>query len=163
MLTSGDLAMVDDEDFGRIACFPWCLMRSGALRYATCHIPDSGKHGGNYFMHRLVMGVSDSAILVDHRDGNGLNCQKVNLRLASNQQNQWNGRKRQTATSKFKGVCYRAETKRRRARWRAHMRINGKITHLGQFKTEIEAARAYDVAALQHFGEFALLNFPQKL
>ena len=59
-------------------------------------------------------------------------------------------------TSQYKGVM------KRKNRWRARIRLEGKDINLGQFGTEVEAAKAYDTAARQHLGQFALLNFPQE-
>jgi hypothetical protein len=93
---------------------------------------------------------------VDHEDGNGLNNQRSNLRIASPTQNQGNARRRKDNTSGYKGVSWY----RRTNKWKAHIRVDKKLRHLGYFIDLTDAARAYDAAALEHFGEFAHLNFP---
>jgi hypothetical protein len=85
----------------------------------------------------------------------GLDNQRQNLRLATNQQNCRNihgGR----GTSAYKGVSAHQMSHR----WRARLTVDGRETHLGMFDTEEAAALAYDEAARRHFGEFACPNFP---
>lgn len=98
-----------------------------------------------------------AGLLVDHKDNNGLNNQRENLRLASGSQNKANCAKYSNNTSGYKGVTLRKE----RNTWRAQIRVNNKLIILGCFVDKEEAARAHDKAALLYFGEFAQLNFPQ--
>jgi hypothetical protein len=94
--------------------------------------------------------------LIDHRDGNGLNNTRRNLRRATDAQNCRDSPQRRGA-SQFKGVTWVA----RNEKWRAVIAVCGKQTSLGYFEHEYDAARAYDAAALKHFGEFACINFPE--
>jgi hypothetical protein len=96
---------------------------------------------------------------VDHIDGDGLNNRLENLRLATTTNNNRNQRKRtgRTYSSQYKGVSYRQD----RDTWLAAIGVDYKRVKLGTYPTEEEAAKAYDVAALQFFGEFARLNFPK--
>jgi hypothetical protein len=103
-------------------------------------------------MHRLILRV-DANTQVDHRDGNGLNNTRGNLRPATHAQNQHNSRLRKDNQSGFKGVH------RQGNRWVARIRVDGEQKHLGSFRTPEEAARAYDAAALRLRGEYARLNF----
>lgn len=103
-------------------------------------------------MHRIIMGIPDSRI--DHRDNNGLNCQKYNLRLATSHENNWNAQKKLGTTSKYKGVAWYKQTKK----WCSKIHINGENKHLGYFLDETEAAITYNNAAIKYFGEFAKLN-----
>lgn len=81
------------------------------------------------------------------------------MRICSPENNKRNTRKWRTPTSsKFKGVCF----DKKWGKWTAQI-TNGKKIHLGRFGTELEAAQAYDKAAKEHFGEFAVLNFPTKV
>ena len=105
-------------------------------------------------MHRVIMGLGPDGPKVDHKDGNGLNNQRENLRLASTIQNGQNRRPDKRGSSKYKGVCWKS----RRSHWEASIQHNGKRIHLGCFQNELEAARAYDKTALEFFGEFARIN-----
>lgn len=105
-------------------------------------------------MHRLILGVTNPKIKIDHRDGNGLNNQRHNLREATQAQNLANSRPR-SGSSRFKGVTFRSPDK-----WIAQISKDGKHTYLGIFRDEFDAATAYNFAAIEMFGEFARLNRP---
>ena len=97
-------------------------------------------------------------LLVDHRNGDGLDNRRDNLRLATHSENMMNRPKiKSPTTSRFVGVYF---DKARRL-WVARIHLNGKCIWLGRFATEIEAAKAYDEAAKKYHGEFARLNFPE--
>jgi hypothetical protein len=96
------------------------------------------------------------AILVDHRDGDGLNNMRSNLRFATSRQNAMNRSKWKSSDSRFKGVH------RDGKRWRAIITLGGKRIHLGCFASDEEAALAYNDAALANYGEFAKLNVIEK-
>jgi hypothetical protein len=107
--------------------------------------PDGTQHG--QLMHNLIMGF----IGVDHEDHDGLNNQRFNLRRATPLQQQFNKRSKRGSTSRYKGVCWVTEKKK----WKVQMSIGGRVTCLGYFTDELEAAQAYAEAALKHHGEFA--------
>lgn len=153
-LTQGFVALVDDADFERVSAHKWCANRNRHTVYA--YRKDSRR---TVYMHRFVCGVIDPKVKVDHEDHNGLNCQRYNLRVATNAQNNMNQKKRSDGlSSKFKGVCWH----KRYGKFQADIRLNGKSKFLGMFVSELDAALAYDAAAREHFGEFALCNFPPK-
>lgn len=104
-------------------------------------------------MHRKILGIVDSNVQVDHADGNGLVNTRLNIRIATRNQNQQNKRKNGGCASAYKGVhlC--------NGKWRARITIDGKRRHLGYFASETEAASAYDSAAKHLFNKFALTNF----
>jgi len=104
-------------------------------------------------MHRFIVGCAEG-LQVDHIDGNGLNNLRENLRICSNNQNQYNQRPRTNGSSRFKGVSWHKNEKV----WQATIKFNGRQTWLGQFNSEERAAMAYNEAARRMFGEFALLN-----
>jgi hypothetical protein len=114
------------------------------------------REGFVLFMHRLLLSVARGRV-VDHLDGNGLNNQKVNLRQVSTRQNQMNRRPNQAGrprSSRYKGVSRTGKC----TTWQAKIVVEGKRVPLGRFKREVDAARAYNKAAVEYFGEYARLN-----
>lgn len=108
------------------------------------------------FLHVLLMGRK----LVDHADGDGLNNRRLNLRLCTSAQNQANQRKQAGTKSQYKGV--RPPSKWRKG-WACEIECKGVRYYLGTFKTERDAAIAYDRKAIELFGDFARLNFPKEV
>jgi len=157
-LTQGLIAAVDEADLLLLAGYSWSAMRVRNTWYACAY--QRGSHGmgarKNVLMHRLLLDAP-KGVQVDHRNGDGLDNRRINLRLASASQNQMN-RHASAGRSQFKGVTWggRAE------RWIARTQMDGESRHVGAFADEVEAARAYDSAALDRFGQFAHLNFPRE-
>ena len=106
-------------------------------------------------MHRQILGLKRGDIC-DHKDGDGLNNTRKNLRKATHSQNGAN-RLRISGTSKYRGV--HKETGRKN--WRAALTHDGKTIRIGTFDSEIDAAHAYDRKAIELHKEFARLNFPE--
>lgn len=100
-------------------------------------------------MHRQILGA-DTGMMVDHVDGDGLNNCRLNIRLATNSQNQMN-RKRQKSSSGFRGVTFHKQC----GRWQASIKHNGKNHYLGLYDAPETAAEAYRNAASQMFGHYA--------
>jgi hypothetical protein len=149
-LTQGLFAAVDDDDFEWLSQWKWSVNRcAGDLVYAARR--NGRKHEK---MHRLIMGFP--SLDVDHKDGNGLNNQRDNLRIGTRSQNAVNRGPDQRNSSGFKGVSLD------HGRWRARIRIGRVLVSLGHYGTAEEAARAYDTAAIEHFGDFAYLNLGGK-
>lgn len=165
LLTQGKRAVVDDEDFERVSQYMWHADKSNPVKrkktiyYATC---TQKKMGKNVKLHRFILDAPDN-IQVDHINGDTLDCQKSNLRLATSRQNSWNSKR--DSKYGFKGVsylyCYKNNKQYvRRKPWLARIRMGeGKVLRK-YFKTKEEAAKAYDVMAIELHGEFARLNFP---
>ncbi len=105
------------------------------------------------YLHRLIMNPPPG-VFVDHINNNGLDCRRSNLRLTDKAGNCRN----RPPFRGFKGVSRDSKN-----RWRAAISANGTTFHIGLFKTPEEAARAYDIAAVKHHGEFAWLNFPAEV
>lgn len=149
-------ALVDDADFAWLSAYRWHLQPARGARTAyvrrTQWNPHEKKHEA-VFMHREVLGLPRQfdGRLGDHVDGNGLNCQRYNLRACTYAQNAHNKRRERRNKSGFKGV-HRLKTC---DRWLASIRINGKSKYLGLYQTAEDAAAAYRTAAVEHFGEFA--------
>lgn len=149
LANSRGIALADDADFEDLMQYRWIHVHGYAYR---CE----GRK--TVMMHRHILGVTDRRVSVDHIDANKLNNTRSNLRLCNQSQNCANNRKKKgTSTSLYKGVIYDA----RRGLWRAEIKVNYRAMHLGRFSTEVEAAMAYDAAAILHFGEFARPNLPQ--
>jgi len=150
LVSGGRTALVDDVMFSLVVGSAWYYRPSKNTGYtARIVVADGRKHW--QFMHTLVTGWPR----VDHQDHNGLNNQLFNLREASTSQNLRNTTAR-SATSRFKGVGWHAAS----SSWRARIYVRGHRLALGRFAEEHLAARAYDAAAREHFGEWAALNFP---
>lgn len=157
-LTKGYSAIIDDED-AHLAKFKWCALVTKRTVYAKRRVYH-GKIDGRYVysglsLHRAVMNAP-AGTQVDHIDGDGLNCRRSNLRLVTCAQNHANRRADRGNVTGLKGVeCIRGGK-----RWGARIGVHGRVIRLGYFSTAEGAARAYDAAAREHFGEFARLNFP---
>lgn len=147
----GTFALVDDEDYERLSAYHWYAFKGGRNLYA-CR---NAEHGIQVKMHRVILSAPKGK-LVDHIDGNSLNNQKANLRLCSRAEN---GRNRKTPnrnnkSSRFKGVWFN----RKGGVFMAKIVVQNERIYLGQFASEIDAAAAYNSAAVQYHGEFASLN-----
>jgi hypothetical protein len=161
VLTRGLVALVDHEDYARLGQYNWHAFpgTSPGTFYAVRGAIVDGKYK-NVFLHNEVMGVVEVG-MVDHVNHDGLDNRRGNLRMCARHENMRNRTKRNGKTSYFKGVSL----KRDRGLWEAkiaagQLRPDGKRKqiHLGYFKSELDAASAYDRAAREHFGAFAVLN-----
>ena len=146
-LTKGRVSLVDDEDYERLS--RWCWQ-------VTNGYPSRSTRAGTIYMHREIMRPAPGR-QVDHINHDRLDNRRVNLRVCTVSENQGNQLARRR-TSRFKGVSFC----RAHRRWRAHITAGGRSRALGSFSSEEAAARAYDTAARQYFGEFASLNFPER-
>ncbi len=118
------------------------------------HIADGHARSGSLLMHRLILGVTDTELQVDHIDHNKLNNQKSNLRICTRSQSLHN-RVTQKTSSKFKGV------RRYKGKYFAQIKHNYKYIYLGIFRSEITAAKVYDKASRGLYKEFGITNFSQ--
>lgn len=154
-LTQGKVTRVDDDVYEWAKEFNWCAHKCDQTFYA---VRSSFKRLGKrrtIHLHREIL-KAEKGIKVDHRDGDGLNNLRDNIRIATTQQNAMaRQRARPGKSSKFRGVSWYA----RDQKWQASIEFNGKGFHLGHFTNEEDAARAYDFAAREKFKEFAQPNF----
>jgi hypothetical protein len=155
-LTKGYVALVDADDYERVLSLGrgrWTAdVRPHGAVYARKNVRDETGKIRKLYLHTFVTGWP----LVDHVNGNPLDNRRANLRQASKQQNGQNKRRYSSNKSGYTGVSWN----KRNRRWIAAIAPAGRQIHLGCFDSREEAARAYDVAAREYFGEFARLNFP---
>lgn len=154
-LTQGKIALVDDADFEYLNQWKWFYHNGYAERSINLGTDKDGRQNIQTIkMHRVIMGVTDPTILVDHRNDNGeidgLNNRRSNLRLATHGQNMSN-------TKAYKGRQYKGVYPQGK-KYYAAIRVDKVLKYLGSFSSQLKAARAYDVAAAQYFGQFARLN-----
>jgi len=150
VLSTGGIAFVDEDDFERVNSLRWYARKSCNKYYAG---RSNGKKG-ILLMHRFILNITDPNITLDHKDGDGLNNQKENLRIATKSQNAYNMGSNKGTSSRFKGVCWRGTNKR----WTAQITANKITRYIGSYKSEVDAAIAYNKEAEKLHGEFALLN-----
>lgn len=148
-LTRGKFAVVDAQDYPEISKFIWCADEGRRTYYATRR-----QNGKIIKMHRQLIKAPEG-LVVDHIDHDGCNNRRSNLRLATLTENSQNKRGWAKTTSRYKGVYWR----KNRKKWAAAIVANKERHHLGCFKNEVEAAKAYDEAAKKLHREFAALNF----
>lgn len=158
--------LLSRDDWERVSAYRWAPFQTeedqrNGRTYFVSRVPLPGGRYQRVYLHRFIMNAP-RGIIVDHRDSsNTRDNRRSNLRFATNEQNSQNARKKRNnsgekAVSRYKGVC------RGRNGWKVRIQVNGKRMTVGTFRAdqETQAARAYDVAALEHHGEFALTSFP---
>lgn len=144
-------AQVDDEDFEYINQFNWSVKMGKSVFY--CH---SLVFKERTTLHRFILGLkAGDKIIVDHKDHDGLNNQKYNLRKCTLSENARNKTAKKSGTSKYLGVVFN----KYKGKWEATIKINGKNKCLGTFNIEMDAAEEYDKNATIYYKEFANLNF----
>lgn len=158
-LTRGLFAVVDEADFAALNRFRWhAVPKSTGKTGVGWYAKRMGRKGTdeprNVYMHRAITGVGASQE-VDHRDGDGLNNRRQNLRPASRAQNCANTRR---PTASFRGVSW----DKAGCKWRASIQVSGRRYGLGAYKDPVDAALAYDEAARRLWAEFAVVNFPKQ-
>ena len=155
-MTRGQYAIVDPEDYERLARYKWHAMKSRHTFYAARYgRRDKDGKRKCYMMHREIMKLEGETVC-DHINGNGLDNRKVNLRPATRAQNGWNrGKSKMKSRSRYKGLAWDSKDKR----WEVRISVNGRRIYIGRFQDQIEAARAYDRAARRYHGRYAQFNF----
>ena len=165
-LTKGHFSIVDDEDFEWASSRSWSSRerrKRGGSELRTVYASQGSRGSEMHVEIAKRMGIHVDGLQVDHIDGNGLNNQRSNLRMATNRQNQQNQRPR-GGKSRFKGVTMWRANHSRPWVWRARIKDNYKYEYIATFplteEGEIEAAKAYDRRAIEKGWTHSLLNFP---
>jgi hypothetical protein len=149
--------IVEPTDYYRVGNIKWCLGGHERKSYAIGGIRSNKGGAKTVYLHREIM-TAPKGRIVDHKNGDSLDNRRANLRIATHAQNSSNKRKtRSKTTSRFIGVSY----EKSQDRWAVKIKHKGKSYWIGGFKSEIEAAKARDIAAKKYHGEFAQLNFPE--
>lgn len=142
--------IVDDKWLDVLERFTWCIQSSG---YASTNLPGGRKYRANELMHRMIMNAEKGEI-IDHINRNRLDNRECNLRKCTRTNNFSHSGKRFDGLVKFKGVTY----EKKRKHWVAAIHSGDKTHYLGSFDNPIKAAKAYDIAAVEIFGEYAMTN-----
>jgi hypothetical protein len=152
ILTQGKVALVDDEDYDYFNQFKWHIYKQNRNNYYARTVIYLNKKRIPVVMHRLL--VKCDGYIIDHISGDGLDNRKCNIRVCTRSENPINRRVNINNLSGYKGVSwFKPEQK-----WRAQIQYKKVVYHLGCFEKRIDAARAYNEAALKYHGEFANLN-----
>lgn len=151
------IVLIDEADQLLVAGFAWKILKSDKHDLLYAHAWQNKLH---LYMHRLIIGAGPDE-QVDHWNSNGLDNQRHNLRIASYSQNRVNqgkqlSRSGRMSTSQYKGVSW----DKSRQKWIVAIGARDGHRSLGRYADEEQAARVYDAAALERWGQFARLNFP---
>lgn len=157
-LTQNRTSIINTSDINLIVIYKWCAWfnKSSKSYYAKSNI-------GNHkvvSLHRFLLGVTDPKLHVDHINGNTLDNRRSNLRICTAAENTKNHTKPHPRNkSGFRGVCWSKD----KLKWKAYITLSGKHKHLLYSHNLIEAAKAFDDAAIEYYQDFhGKLNFPKK-
>ena len=132
--------IVDPRDEWILEAFHFYLDTRPHTIYARAHVPNSGAKGQKMYLHHCIVGRPLGGLEVDHRNRNGLDNRRCNLRVVTKSVNMLNGNTPCTNTSGYRGVLWHERT----GKWLARIKINGKQKHLGLFATAKEASNVYE-------------------
>jgi len=157
-LTQNKVALVDDKDYEWLSQWKWCVRKGSNTFYAFRNIKVWGKWKVIQ-MHREILGfIHGDGKLTDHKNRNGLDNQKTNLRLTNRSLNAINSKLFNTNSSGYRGVYQ----DKRDSAWWAQIRVNYVKIHCGRYLDPVTAALAYDRVAIKYRGNNAILNFPKE-
>lgn len=153
-LSKGKFATVDEEDFEYLNQWKWYVNSDGYAVRSERFKTESGRISTRTIRMHRVIAQAPPTYEVDHKFGDRLDNRKQNLRICTQSENCMNKTLSSKNSSGFKGIMWH----KRNLRWIARIKVNGKLIHLGSFTCKIQAAKAYNEAAINHFGNFANLN-----
>ena len=159
-LTQGKVTVVDDDVWEWASKLNWFAAHCHGTWYARREVILGRTSGGKRIrhtehLHRMIIGDLTEEVLTDHKDGDGLNNLRSNLRPCTHGQNVKNVRvSRINNKTGFKGVSFKTANRR----YQAQIELDGRNIYLGLFDSTLEAAKAYNTAAVKYHGEFARLN-----
>jgi len=145
---------VDDEDYLELSKFKWYAAKDKSSFYAARGARIDVNKRRTVKMHRQILDIKDSKVIVDHIDGNGLNNQRRNIRACSAAQNAMNRGVQKNNVSGIKGVYWHKRAKK----WYAFIMLDQKKIYIGSFGSKEAAANAYNERAKELHGEFSRLN-----
>jgi len=144
--------VIDSEDWNKINYFKWHVNYSPHIKNFYCITNKKDKK--HLKLHRLILDIVDSKIIIDHINHNTLDNQKKNLRICTPAENSKNMKMPKNNISGYKGVSWHKASNK----WQSHIRINNIEIYLGLYNNKLQAAKAYNKAAIKYSGEFACLN-----
>lgn len=151
-LPKGKVAMVDDEDFEELNKYKWCAFKGNSTYYVS-RATRVAKKQKVLLMHRVIM-KTPKGMHTDHINGDGLDNQRSNLRIATHSENMRNTRMSKNNTSGYKGVCWDKNAKK----WHVQITVDSKLIYLGLYDTVEDGYKAYCIACIKYHGEFANLG-----
>lgn len=154
VITNG-IVLLDEADLSAVLEHNWYAVRKGNKIYACTTLYDKNRSSKRYklYMHRYLKGAIKGET-VDHVNGDGMDNTRCNLRKCSKAENARNSELSASNTSGYKGVTWNKNAKK----WLAQLKVDRRHVYIGVFTDILDAAKAYNTAALEHFGEFARLN-----
>lgn len=154
LTNSEDMCYVDNDTYAKYGHLKWRVCRGYVIRNKPIV---KGEKMGYYFLHRVIMGIDDPSIIIDHINQNPLDNRRANLRLCDRSENGRNRGKQKNSSHKYKGI-HKFSPYSRRKPYHARVQIRGKVYYGPWRGTDKEAAIDYNIMAKKYHGKFACLN-----